>query len=125
LGKDTGAVVRVNWTQCYDAGYTDGNGAYAGGSEIMDLAAHKGKLYAANGYWEDSRWVEPPYADKQSAQVLRLDSADGRWEVDLDMGRSNGHGLRYMKGNILKSVTFTRDEFGKPLPRPQNLLVMA
>lgn len=27
----------------------DFTGAYAGGSEIMHLAAHKGKLYAANG----------------------------------------------------------------------------
>jgi len=125
LGKDTGSVVRVDWTQSYDAGYTDGNGAYAGGSEIMHLAAHKGKLYAANGYWEDSRWENRPYADRQSAQVLRLDSADGRWEVDLDMGKSNGYGLRYMKGNILKSVTFTRDEFGKLLPQPQDLLVAA
>ncbi len=121
----TDAGARVDWTQSYDAGYRDGNGAYAGGSEIMHLIPHQGKLYAANGYWEDSRWKGPPYAAKQSAQVLRLDSADGRWEVDLDMGRSNGRGLRYMKGNILKSVRFTRDEFGKLLPQPQNLLVMA
>ena len=92
-------MVGADWTQSYDAGYTDGNGAYAGGSEIMHLAAHNGKLYAANGYWEDSRWVNRPYVDKQSAQVLVLDSADGRWEVDLDMGKSNGYGLRYMKGN--------------------------
>ncbi len=77
-------VARADWTQGYDAGHTDGNGAYAGGSEIMHLIPHKGKLYAANGY-----------------------------------------GLRYMKGNILQSVTFTRDEFGKLLPQSKNLLVMA
>jgi len=121
----TGAGARADWTQSYEAGYFDGNGAYAGGSEIMHLIPHKGKLYAANGYWKDSRWEKPLYVERQSAQVLRLDSADGRWEVDLDMGKSNGRGLRYMKGNILKSVTFTRDEFGKLLPQPQNLLVMA
>jgi len=119
------AEAQVEWTQSYDAGYTDRSGAYAGGSEIMHLVPHQGKLYAANGYWEDSRWEARPYAEKQSAQVLRLDSADGRWEVDLEMGKPNGPGFRYMKGNILKSVTFTRDEFGKRLPRPQNLLVMA
>lgn len=61
---------------------------------------------------EDSRWKNRPYAKKQSAQVLRLDSADARWQVDLDMGKSNGNGLRYMKGNILKSITFTRDGRG-------------
>lgn len=113
------------WVQSYDAGYVDANGAYAGGSEIMHLAAHRGKLFAANGYWMDGRWAIPPDGQKQSAQVLRLDSTDGGWEVDLDMGRTNEFGLEYMKGNILKSVTFTRDEHGKPLPEPRSLLVMA
>ena len=76
----------------------------------------KGKLYAANGYWVDARWEIPPDAEKQSAQVLRLDSTNGTWQIDLEMGKANGLGLRYMKGNILKSVTFTRDRFGK-LPK--------
>ncbi len=121
----SGAATGDRWTQSYDAGHTDDNGAYAGGSEIMHLVSHKGKLYAANGYWVDARWVIPPDAEKQSAQVLRLDSTDGSWQVDLDTGRSNGYGLRYMKGNILKSVTFTRDDSGKRLRQPQNLLVMS
>lgn len=120
-----GAAAPARWVQSYDAGYTDKDGAYAGGSEIMHLVAHKGKLYAANGYWLDARWVIPPDVEKQSAQVLRLDTANGDWQVDLDTGKSNDLGLRYMKGNILKSVTFTRDAAGKPLPKPQNLLVMA
>jgi hypothetical protein len=121
----TGLGSADQWTQSYDAGYVDKNGAYAGGSEIMHLVAHKGKLYAANGYWVDARWVIPPDGQKQSAQVLRLDSRDGQWQVDLELGRSNGLGLEYMKGNVLKSVTFTRDTKGVPLPEPQNLLVMA
>ncbi len=50
--------------------------------------------------------------------MLRLDSADGRWEVDLDMGKSNGHGLRYMKGNILKSCSGTEANGGSvPIQR--------
>ena len=113
------------WTQSYDAGCTDDKGAYAGGSEIMHLAAHKGKLFASNGYWVDARWVIPPDGQKQSAQVLRLDSAAGRWQIDLEMGQSNGLGLQYMKGNILKSVTFSHDASGERLPEPKNLLVMA
>ena len=119
------SVARVGWTQSYDAGYTDANGAYAGGSEIMHLADHKGKLYAANGYWEDSRWADRTYEQRQSAQVLRLDSSDGRWQVDLDLGKANGQGLRYMKGNILKSLTFTRDAQGRRLERPRDFLLMA
>ena len=115
----------AKWQQSYDAGYLDGEGQWAGGSEIMHLAAHKGKLYAANGYWLDARWVIPPDGQKQSAQVLRLDQADGRWQVDLDLGEANDLGLQYMKGNILKSVTFTRDKQGHPLKTPVQLLVMA
>ena len=115
----------ANWLQSYDAGYVDAKGAWAGGSEIMHLAAHKGKLYAANGYWKDGRWEDATGADKQSAQVLRLDTANGSWQVDLDMGASSGAGKRYMKGNILKSVTFTRDAHGNRLSPPRNLLVMA
>ena len=114
-----------SWKQSYDAGYLDRGGAYAGGSEIMHLVAHRGKLYAANGYWVDARWVIPPEGQKQSAQVLRLDAAGGQWQVDLDTGKSNGLGLDYMKGNVLKSVTFTRNGTGGLLPSPRNLLVMA
>ena len=114
------------WVQSYDAGYTDAKGAWAGGSEMMHLTAHKGKLYASNGYWVDSRWVIPPEGQRQSAQVLRLDSSDAQWQVDLEMGKSNDNlGLEYMKGNILKSVTFTRDAKGQALAKPESLLVMA
>jgi hypothetical protein len=115
----------AGWTQSYDAGYIDATGAYAGGSEIMHLVAHQGKLHAANGYWKDARWEDPPHAKRQSAQVLRLDAPDGRWQVDLDTGRANNRGLSFMKGNILKSVTFTRDRAGHPLPRPRKLLILA
>jgi len=116
---------QAHWSQSYDAGYEDLKGAYAGGSEIMHIVSHKGKLYASNGFWVDARWVIPPDGQKQSAQVLRLDSMAEKWQVDLDMGESNNRGLAYMKGNILKSVTFTRDASGKALPHPENLLVMA
>ena len=77
----------ARWSLSYDAGYRDENGAYAGGSEIMHIVSHRGKLYAANGYWMDAHWVIPPDAEKQSAQVLRLDSSGGTWQVDLEMGK--------------------------------------
>lgn len=115
----------ARWTLSYDAGYRDASGAYAGGSEIMHLVSHQGKIYAANGYWMDAHWVIPPDGQKQSAQVLRLDRSDGSWQVDLEMGATNGYDLRYMKGNILKSVTFFYDANGNALDTPVNLLVMA
>ena len=106
------AVEASSWKQSYKAGFTDCNGRYAGGTEIMHIVPHKERLYAANGYWTDSRWLVD-YEKRQSAQVLRLDSTDGEWEVDLDMGQTNGLGRRYMKGNILKSITFTHDDNGR------------
>jgi len=124
-GPKGAAPTRVGWTRSYRAGTADGRGADAGGSEIMHLVAHGGRLYAANGYWCDARWRDRPYAQRQSAQVLRLDSANGRWRVDLDLGKAGGEGLGYMKGNLLHSVTITRDGAGRPLPRPRNLLIAA
>ncbi|MEE2639487.1 MAG: NIPSNAP family protein [Planctomycetota bacterium] len=113
------------WRQSYVAGYVDQKGQHAGGSEIMHLVAHQGKLYAANGYWMDAHWVIPTEQQKQSAQVLRLDGPGLKWQVDLDLGKSNGLGLRYMKGNILRSITLTLDPDGKPMERPVSLLLMA
>ena len=119
------SVAQNKWIQSYNSGYIDKKGKFAGGSEIMHLVSHKGKIYAANGYWMDARWVIPPIGQRQSAQVLRLDSSESEWQVDLDTGLSNDHGLEYMKGNVLKSVTFTKDENGNKLEEPVNILVMA
>jgi hypothetical protein len=114
-----------DWKWSYEAGYIDPAGHYAGGSEIMHLAPHQGRLYGANGYWKDLQWEVPDGAPKQSAQVLRLDSSDGCWEVDLELGDESPPELNFMKGNILKSVTFTKDGDGNDLSPPRNLLVMA
>ena len=119
------AAAPAKWRQSFDAGYFDVQGKWAGGSEIMHLAAHGRKLFAANGYWLDARWVIPPVGQKQSAQVLRLDRADGRWQVDLDLGKANDLGLEYMKGNILKSVSFSTTGDGRRLNAPVQLLVMS
>ncbi|MEC9093961.1 MAG: NIPSNAP family protein, partial [Planctomycetota bacterium] len=123
--EDSQLEVSPDWIQSFDAGYIDSSGQFAGGSEIMHLVAHQGRVYAANGYWMDWHWEIPPDHQRQSAQVLRLDKPGDRWQVDLDMGKNNPHGLGYMKGNILKSVTFTYDHRGKKLAEAANLLVMA
>ena len=119
------AAAPAKWRQSFDAGYFDAQGKWAGGSEIMHLAAHAESLYAANGYWLDARWVIPPEGQKQSAQVLRLDKSDGKWQVDLDLGKANDLGLEYMKGNILKSVSFSTTGEGRVLNASKHLLVMA
>ena len=117
---------QAHWTQSYDAGYEDLKGAYAGGSEIMHIVSHKGKLYASNGYWVDAHWVIPPDGQKQSAQVLRLDSLAGKWQVDLDMGQSNdrGTGLHERQHSQVRYL-YPRRFRQTPPKSAENLLVMA
>jgi hypothetical protein len=109
------------WQRSYQAGCEDRHGHLLGGSEMMHLVPHKGKLYAANGYWEDSRnmWYGGSSPANGWAQVLRLDGADAVWESDLELGP------RHLRTEILKSLTFATDDDGRPLPEPVELLVAA
>ncbi len=111
------------WSQSYEAGYTDANGQYCGGSEVMHIKAHGGKLFAFNGYWEDARYTPSvvPF-NSSSAQVLRLDEPNGTWTVDLDTGSA---GVAHMKGNIMHSVEFGTDSQGRLLPEKISQLVAA
>ncbi|CAK0790658.1 unnamed protein product [Prorocentrum cordatum] len=105
----------AGWVRSFQAGYVDASGRYAGGSEVMHLVPHRGVLYAGVGYWEDQRFLE----GQSGAQVLRLDSPDAAWQVDLECGP------QHMKLNILKEVTFTRGAAGQPLAQPVTLLLAA
>lgn len=113
-----GEVITPGWERSYHAGYLDDNGKFAGGSEILHLVAHKGKLYAAAGYWMDKRniWYGGGSAVTGWAQVLRLDGPNARWQVDLEMPR-------HLRCEILQSVTFTTNSKGKALSQPVNLLL--
>ena len=116
MSSETGAL---GWKQSYRAGYTDTNGRYAGGSEILQLAGHKGRLYAACSYWMDPRNIWYGGKDPSTAwgQILRLDRPGGRWEVDLEMGPN------HLRPEIVKSVTFGTDGEGNRLAEPVTLLV--
>ena len=122
-GGGPGGGADLPWSQSYKAGYTDGNGQYCGGSEVMHIKAHGGKLFAFNGYWEDAHYTPSavPF-NSSSAQVLRLDEPNGTWRVDLDTGSG---GVAHMKGNIMHSVDFGTDSKGRLLPQRISLLVAA
>ncbi len=85
------------------------------GTEIVHLETHKGRLYAGNGYWMDTRG----HAKTPWSQVLVLDSRDGTWKVDLALGGP------HLRVTVLKSVTFATDGEGKALAEPVNLLLAA
>lgn len=109
------------WEQSYKAGFIDGKGHYAGGSEILHLVGHKGKLYAAASSWMDPRNVLYGGKDRSTgwAQILRLDRPGGPWEVDLELGPP------HVRPEIIKSITFTSDGMGRPLAAPVNLLLVS
>ncbi|MDH5287792.1 MAG: hypothetical protein OEX23_14300 [Betaproteobacteria bacterium] len=114
-------ALREGWSASFRAGCTDRNGRLAGGSQVMHLVSHRGSLYAANGFWQDRRNVWYGGIDQYSGwgQVLRLSGPDEAWVVDLELGP------RHLRTELLKSVTFTVDADGRPLPQPRTLLVAA
>eukprot|EP00811_Abedinium_folium_P032511 NODE_5550_length_1758_cov_4.333538.p1 GENE.NODE_5550_length_1758_cov_4.333538~~NODE_5550_length_1758_cov_4.333538.p1 ORF type:complete len:474 (+),score=91.43 NODE_5550_length_1758_cov_4.333538:38-1459(+) len=120
------ALGEAGWQQSYTAGYRDASGNYLGGSELIHLEAHGGKLYAAIGYWEDTRnciyanscWNTTTWSQGW-AQILRLDESGGEWQLDLDM--STG----YLRAESLRSMTFTTDRNGEALAKPVTKLVAA
>jgi len=115
----SGDVVAPGWERSYKAGAVDTNGQFMGGSELMHIVGHNGKLFASNGYWEDSTniWYGGTNPNTGWAQVLRLDNPGGQWQVDLQMGP------QYLRAEALQSITFNTDANGVPLNNPVNLLV--
>ena len=115
--------VESGWERSYQAGGTDVNGKFMGGSAIVHLVGHKGKLYAGNSYWCDSNnyWTsgfDPSKYYRPWAQVLRLDSPGGNWVEDFHLGPE------HQRAAILESVTFATDHEGNALGEPANLLVV-
>ena len=113
--------VEPGWERSFQAGGTDANGEFMGGSTIVHLVGHKEKLYAGNSYWLDSNhyWYGGSNPNTPWGQVLRLDEPGGDWEEDLDLGP------QHLRVELLESIVLTTDENGAALPEPVNLLVAA
>jgi poly(A) polymerase len=111
-------IIATGWERSYRSGTWDSSGRLAAGSEILHLLGHKGKLYAAAGYWMDPRnvWYGGASAHTGWGQVLRLDRPDGGWEVDLEM-------QWHLRPEIIQSVTFTTNGKGDALAQPVSLLL--
>ena len=78
----------------------------------MHIEAHKGRLYAGNGYWMDHPYTAIPWA-----QVLVIDSPSDAWRIDHSLGAS------HLRVTALKSVVFETDDSGNPLSEKVNLLL--
>ena len=109
----TGSANAGGWKKSYQAGTIDKNGNYMGGTEIMFLTPHKGKLYAGTSLLcntqEDQR-------DK-GAQILVQESADSAWKLDYQAD------IKKLRVEALNSVTFHTDGKGTNLQQPVTLLI--
>jgi hypothetical protein len=105
-------TLRFTFTPDFFPGTKDANGEILGGTELMRLDVHGGKLFAGVGYFGQ----DPARRRAPGAQVLRKDSAGSGWVVDATFPD-------YVRVDTLVSVTFTSDAAGKPLSKPVTRLV--
>lgn len=111
-----GGGFELSWS----AGETDDAGNRTGGTELMNLVVHDGKLFAGTSVWKDTPGDDPVLG----AQVLRLDGPADHWQVDLNLSELMPDGTpRYLRLGALTSVTFTTDIHGQPLSPPVSRLL--
>ena len=92
-----------------------------GGTEVRALAAMDGTLYAAIGYWRDTRQSDPGLP---GPQVLALDLPTAAWRVDGQFDDRMGGGMhRYMAIGALQAVQFHSDRNGQALSPPRSVLL--
>jgi hypothetical protein len=97
----------------YVAGTFDSREQPMGGTELMNIVAHEGKLYAGVGYWEDVAGRET----RPGAQIVVRDGPAVPWRVDRSFPGT-------VRVDSLRSFTFTTDGRGRRVT-PVSLLLAA
>ena len=116
------AALPAGFAVSFEAGSRDDAGRFIGGTEMRVVAGHAGKLYAGNGYWEDT----PGPEGRQGSQILVLDAPGARWRVEHDFDERLPDGRRRdLAVSALDEVWFATDGNGKPLSAPVSLLIAA
>lgn len=108
---------RLKMTRNYRAGGYDKGGNFMGGTELLSLVVHQGRLFAGNGYWNDERWKGPSDDPFPGSQVLVKDSASSAWRQDVAFGAD------HLRVESLRSLTLTTDREGALLDPPMTLLM--
>jgi hypothetical protein len=91
------------------AGQPDVNGNVLEGTELQNMVAFGGKLFAAIGIWEDT---SPPAS---GPQIIALNSPTGKWQQDTSFP---GH----VRIDSLEPITFTTNASGVALPSSVTML---
>jgi hypothetical protein len=107
----------LRFTQDYFPGTKDPQGRIIAATEANQLVAHRGQLFASFG----ATYRNPPTPDPgfQGFAILRKESANGPWLVDLDLGPAP------YRVEVMASINFTTDAQGRKLPQPSAKLVAA
>ncbi len=112
------AFTDLTFVKDYEPGTRDPNSRFMGGTETLRLMAHKGKLFASMGYWTDKPYGQAKGDDPWTgAPLLRKDSTDGPWRVDVTFGRT------FLRVEGLISARLTTDATGAKLGEPVTMLV--
>ncbi len=105
-------TLKFKFVPDYLPGTPDANGEMLGGTELMRLTAHEGKLFAGVGYFGQ----DPAKRQSPGAQILRKDSATSGWVVDATFAD-------YVRVDTLLAATFTTDAGGHKLANPVTMLI--
>ena len=108
------------WESSFSAGTIDYNNNFIGGSEVLQLVAHKNKLFASISYWQDESniWYGGSNSNMGWSQIISLDSPESTWTVDFDLDSY------YLRPEIMKEIIFTKDIDGALLQSPDTLLIV-
>jgi arylsulfatase A-like enzyme len=107
----------LKFTRDYSPGAYDANGRFLGGTELLSLVSHQGRLYAGVGYWNDVVFGAGSSDPHPGPQVLVKESWNAPWEEDVAFGPN------HLRVECLKSLTLTTDKHGAPLDPPVTLLL--
>jgi hypothetical protein len=124
-GAESGpAVPPIAWARSLPIDPKNQGIGQIGGTEVRALAAMDGTLYAAIGYWRDTRESDPALP---GPQILALDSPGASWRVDGQfddrMGGGSGGIHRFQAIGALQAVQFHSDRNGQALSPPRSLLL--
>jgi hypothetical protein len=107
------SAISAPFRRVFRAGMRDPSGRVLGGTEVLHLVSHRGRLYASLSYKLNAFLPEDP---QTAAQIIALDRADGIWQSVRDYERAHWR-------VTLESVTFTRDGRGRMLQPPVPVLL--
>lgn len=114
------ALVVAAFTASFAAGSADVTGQVMGGTEIRNLVAHDGRLFAANGYWKDTSEL----SGSPGAQILVLDNPNAPWRVEHVFNDRLPDGQRrHLAISAMTEATFRTDAKAAPLPAPASFLL--